>query len=184
MNLRLLNIRLEGSLVRAADQRGFTMVETLVGVAIMSMVALVMASGVTMALHAVQFQRSGGIAVDEGRRIMPQLSPDLRVAASTNLDLDVPMSLASDGDLVVTQVDLLGSGGTVTVTYSLDGTNLQRALNSDAPRTVARHVVDATFLLENQSSGPVYTVTLITAGDDTVGSQAMNEWVVYQRTDP
>jgi prepilin-type N-terminal cleavage/methylation domain-containing protein len=174
----------QSSLRWAGSQDGFTVVEVLVGVAIMSMVALVVASGVAMAIRGLQFQRSGGIAVDEGRRTMPQIAPDLRVATGTNLNANVPISLASDGDLVINQVDLLGNGGSVTVTYSLNGTNLRRTLNNEAPVTIARHVTDAMFLLENPGPGPVYTVTLVTAGNNTEGSQTINQWVVYQRTDP
>jgi hypothetical protein len=186
---RLLKVSFRLPLSRSGDQGGFTMLEALVGVAIMAMVATVMAAGVAMAFRAVHFQRSGGIAVDEGRRIMPQIAQDLKVSRESNLTPDVERSLDVDGDLVLTHVNP-DNGSPFTVTYSLDGSNLIRTQQSAGSRTMARNVVDAVFMFCETDTEPecdgarYYNVTLITAGPDTDRSRAENPWRVYQRIDP
>jgi prepilin-type N-terminal cleavage/methylation domain-containing protein len=166
----------------AGNQGGYTLIEALVGIAVMAIIVSVMASGVTQAFRAAYFQRTGATAVDEGRRLIPVVTRDLQVATQTNLiDGNPPISLAPGTDLTITQQepDPAVGVGSYTIVYSLVGSELVRSLDG-TPRTVARHVASAQFSV----SGAVYTVSLTTQSEGNTRSEATNTWVVYQRTIP
>ena len=166
----------------ASNQGGYTLIEALVGVAVMAIIVSVMASGVTQAFRAAYFQRTGATVVDEGRRLIPVITKDLQVSTQTDLiDGNPPISLAPGTDLTIIQQepDPAVGGGPYTIVYSLAGSDLIRSLDG-TPHTVARHLSSAHFSV----SGAVYTVSITTQSEGNTRSEATNTWVVYQRTVP
>ena len=165
-----------------AGQRGFTLVEMLVSMTIMTLVATVMATGVYQAFRAVPFQRSGLSSLDETRRMFLPLTRDLQIATATNLTA-VPASAVA-----ITSVDPT-TGGTQYTCYKIpaSSTKLVRInkatslLCSDgASRTVGRNISDVEFSV----SGSVYTVTLTSTTEGNTASAVTSSWTVYKRTSP
>lgn len=164
---------------RATGQGGFTLVEGLVAISVMAIIVSVMASGITLALRAVYFQRTGATAVDEGRRLVPIITKDLQVATDAS---PMPVSLGAGTDLTLNGRDP-EFDTPFTIVYSLDGSDLMRTLDTGGTvtaRTVGRHVLAVDFSM----SGSVYTVNLVTQSEGNTRSEATNTWEVYQRTVP
>ncbi len=70
----------------SANQRGFTLIEMVVGLAIMALLVSALATGITQAYRAAYFQRTGAVSIDEARRIIPIITKDLQTAKSARLD--------------------------------------------------------------------------------------------------
>ena len=157
-------------------QRGFTLVEMLVSMTIMTLVATVMSAGIYQAFRAVPFQRSGLNSLDETRRTFLPITRDLQIATATSL---------TDGALAVSPPVTFAAinpttSATRTTTYSLSGTNLLRKVDSGVAKTIGRNVTAATFAL----SGSEYTLSLTSTTEGNKASAVTSTWTVYKRTAP
>ena len=163
-----------------SNQRGFTLIEMVVGLAIMAVLVSALATGITQAFRAAYFQRTGAVSVDEARRIIPIITKDLQTTKST--------SLLSEGDSVE-----LGPGedftidfedpkdeSTHTITYSLDESNLIRS-EDDVGRTIGRHVKSVVFSVPETG---IVEVALATWTEKNEATETNNTWTVYQRPSP
>jgi prepilin-type N-terminal cleavage/methylation domain-containing protein len=156
------------------EEHGFTLVELLVGVSIMTVIVTVMASGLTQGFRGVWFQRSGLTSLDETRRILPTITQDLQVATATNL----VNGAAPVASVSITSIDpeTYPTPTTHTTTYSRSGNNLVRTVDG-VPQTVARNIADVNFSV----SGSTYTVELTARAEGSSSSEETSTWTVYGR---
>lgn len=159
-----------------ARQGGFTLVELLVSVSIMTAVVTGLSAVVFRAFRDVPFQRSGLSSLDESRRVLVSVSRDLQVATATNL-----INGASPVPSVTITAKAPGTALTHTTVYSRSGNNLVRTLDG-VPGIVGRNITAAGFSVSG--SGALFTVTLTSTTDNNATSAVTSAWNVYKRTGP
>lgn len=122
-------------------QRGFTLVETIVAVAILS---VVMSSAGATVFHALRTEKAvtdEGLATNELRKGFAWFVADAQMAQDTSLVDQGP----ADSSAAFTWVDQYqGSGMAHTASYGLDGTNLVRSYDG-ASHVVAHGVNSVAF---------------------------------------
>ncbi len=124
-----------------SESRGFTLVESLVAIGIMTIVMSIMGSALYRALGTQQGVVDDGLAINELRKGLGWLGEDVKMANSTNV-VDGGSSLPT---LVMTWTDEFGGASQAhTITYSLNGDRLVRDYDG-SPYTVARRVDSAEF---------------------------------------
>lgn len=159
---------------RLAGERGFTLVELLVGITIMAMVTTVLASGISQAFKQATFQRTGLTSQDESRRLYLVITRDLQIATVTDLvDGAAPVS-----SVTITSVDP-NTSATHTTAYSLSGTNLLRNVDG-VPMTAGRNISAIGF----SRSGSLFTVTATATSEGNANTAVASAWNVYKRTTP
>ena len=153
-----------------SDQRGFTLIEMVVGLSIMAILVSALATGITQAFRAAYFQRTGAVSVDEARRIIPIITKDLQTAKSTRLE---------GTDFIIDFEDPKDES-THMITYSLDESNLIRS-EDDVGRTIGRHVKSVVFSVPETG---IVEVALATQTAENEATETNNTWTVYQRPSP
>ncbi len=165
---------------RNRNQRGFTLIEMVVGLAIMAVLVSALATGITQAFRAAYFQRTGAVSMDEARRIIPIITKDLQIAKSTSgsvtLNPEIPgavFTITFEDPEDDTPIEL-------EIVYSLDVSNLIRS-EADGTRTVGRHVREVEFSITDPG---IVEVTLATWTEENEATATNNTWTVYQRPSP
>lgn len=166
------------------NQRGFTLIEMIVGLSIMAVLVSALATDITEAFRAAYFQRTGAVSVDEARRIIPIITKDLQTAKWTSL---------AAGKSVILSPDNPGSDFTIyfqdpedetpldrPIVYTLDESNLIRS-EDGVNRTIARHVKSVVFSFPEIGA---VEVTLATWTEENEATETSNNWTVYQRPSP
>jgi type II secretory pathway pseudopilin PulG len=133
-------------MTRTARQRGYTIVEALIGITILSMVTLVMASTFLVGVRAISNEAriiaADNASSDASLSLVRDLNSAVTVTAGT-IDAATPMTLT------------YGSAPT-TVVYSVDGSrNLIRTVNGTA-QVAARGITSVTIAV----TGCYATVTI------------------------
>lgn len=170
-----------------SSQRGFTLIEMIVGLAIMALLVSALASGITQAFRAAYFQRTGAVSMDEARRIIPIVTKDLQTAKSTSLAVGESVELTPENpgaELIIKFEDPL-TGEKLEITYELDQSNLIRS-EDEVPRTIGRHVKSVVFSVPEPEilEAEGVEVTLATWTEENEATATNNAWTVYQRPAP
>lgn len=160
--------------IALTHQGGFTLVELLLGVSILTVLVTGMSSGVFRAFRDVDFQRSGLNSLDESRRVIQYITRDLQVATGTNL-IDGASQVAT---VSITSKDPQ-TGVTHNTVYSLSGQNLVRTVDGVAVN-VGRNITAIGF----SRSGVLFSVSLTSTTDGNTASAVNSTWNVYQRIAP
>ncbi len=153
-----------------SSQRGFTLIEMIVGLAIMAVLVSALATGITQAFRAAYFQRTGAVSMDEARRIIPIITKDLQTAKSTSfVGTDFTIEFADPKD-----------ESTHNIVYTLEESNLIRS-EDGVDRTIGRHVREVEFSITDPG---IVEVTLATWTEKNEATATNNTWTVYQRPSP
>ncbi|MCH7621263.1 MAG: prepilin-type N-terminal cleavage/methylation domain-containing protein [Chloroflexi bacterium] len=162
------------------NQRGFTLIEMIVGLAIMALLVSALATGITQAFRAAYFQRTGAVSMDEARRIIPIITKDLQIAKSTSgsvtLNPEIPgavFTITFEDPEDDTPIEL-------EIIYTLDESNLIRS-EDGVDRTIGRHVREVEFSITDPG---IVEVTLATWTEKNEATATNNTWTVYQRPSP
>ncbi|MBI3744910.1 MAG: type II secretion system protein [Chloroflexi bacterium] len=151
-------------------QRGVTLLELVLGIAITGIVMTLMVSALFQASANTQYQRGGLGSLDEIRRVLYAVTQDFMTATSTNL-VDGAAGVAT---VTITTTDP-SSGATHTTAYARSGNTLNRTYDG-AAGVVGRYVTGITF----SRAGSVVSVTA-TSTASGAASAATSTWTVYLR---
>ncbi len=157
-----------------SESRGFTLVEALVAIGIMTIVMSIMGSALYTALGTQQGVVDDGLAINELRKGLGWLGEDVKMANSTNV-IDGGSTLPI---LVLTWTDEFnGAAQAHTITYSLNGDRLVRDYDGSS-HTIARRVDSAEFF----RTGQVVTAEFgVDAGGGTIRTLSVT---TLMRVDP
>ena len=157
-----------------SQQRGFTLLELIVGTAISGLIVTLIITILYQAGSNTTYQRGNLGSLDESRRLVLAITWDLQPAKTTSLSDGATVSLAGGQTFTINTTDPVTSGNHTTV-YSLSGANLVRTYDGTAG-IIGRYVTAVSF----SRSGYVYSVTATSAADGTA-SAATGTWQVAQR---
>ena len=131
-------------LIREAE--GFTLVEMLVGITLLTIVMSTIGTSSFQALKTQQRISEDGLAVNELRKGLGWFAEDAKMATSTNLTDGAPATTT----VTMSWRDYFNVTSTTgvlhTASYALNGDRLERTYDSST-HTVARDVVTALFSL-------------------------------------
>ena len=129
-----------------SQTHGFTLVETVVGVTLLTLVMSTVGPASFQALKTLQANSEDGLAVNELRKGLSWFAEDGRMANSTNMTDGAPATTT----VTMSWTDRFNatstSGVSHTVSYALSGDSLERNFDGNT-HTVARGVVSAVFSL-------------------------------------
>ena len=126
---------------RMMGQRGFTLLEMLVGISILGLISSGLGSTIFYSFRAGRDVVSDGQAINELRRGLGYFSSDVTMAKTSNLT----DGGAAASSVTFTWTDEYGGAGTPhTLVYSLSSGSLMRALDGSA-YPVARNVTSISF---------------------------------------
>ena len=137
------------------DSRGFTLVELLVGITLLSITMSTIGAGLFRALGTQSSVVDDGLAINELRKSFSWFAGDVKMATSTNLSIGgaTSSSVTLSWKDQFNDVDI-----THTSTYALDvvdNTRLVRTYTSNATstsHTIAHRVVSVSFFLNGTST--------------------------------
>ena len=134
------------------DNRGFTLVELLVGITLLSITMSTIGAGLFRALGTQSGVVDDGLAINELRKGFSWFAGDVKMATSTDLDIGgaTSPSVTLSWKDQFNDVDI-----THTSTYDLVGDRLVRTYTSNATsssHTIAHRVVSASFYLNGTST--------------------------------
>ncbi len=134
------------------DSRGFTLVELLVGITLLSITMSTIGAGLFRALATQGGVVDDGLAINELRKGFSWLAGDIKMATSTNLSIGgaTSSSVTLSWKDQFNDVDI-----THTSTYALVGDRLVRTYTSNATstsHTIAHRVLSASFFLNGTST--------------------------------
>ena len=129
-----------------SETHGFTLVETVVGVTLLTLVMTTIGPASFQALETLQVNSEEGLAVNELRKGLSWFAEDGKMAFSTNLTNGAPATTT----VTMGWTDYFNatstSGVSHTASYALNGDSLERSFDGNT-HTVARGVVSAVFSL-------------------------------------
>lgn len=140
-----------GSFLR--NQQGFTLVEVLVGVAILSIILGTIGAAFFQSVSTQQTIVADGLAINEARKGLSWFAPDARMAQHADVGDEgdtLTLSWTDDFDF---RFDCH------TSSYELVGDTLNRTYDGTT-HTIARRVVSVTFSAEPPPPGTADTVTI------------------------
>ena len=134
------------------DTRGFTLVEMLVGITLLSITMSTIGMGLFRALGTQSSVVDDGLAINELRKGFSWFAGDVKMATSTNLAIGG----ATSSSVMMSWKDQFNDVDvTHTSTYALDGDRLVRTYTSNATstsHTIAHRVVSVSFSLNGTST--------------------------------
>ena len=134
------------------DSRGFTLVEMLVGITLLSVTMSTIGVGLFQALGTQSSVVDDGLAINELRKGFSWFAGDVKMATSTNLD---PGGGTSPSVMMSWKDQFNDVDITHTSTYAMDGDRLVRTYTSNATstsHTIAHRVVSVSFFLNGTST--------------------------------
>ena len=136
-------------LIRGAE--GFTLVEMLVGITLLTIVMSTIGTSSFQALKTQQRVSQDGLAINELRKGLGWFAEDAKMATSTNLTDGAPAATT----VTMSWRDYFNATGTSgvlhTASYALNGDRLERTYDDSSTHTVARDVVTALFSLASNT---------------------------------
>ena len=134
------------------DSRGFTLVELLVGITLLSITMSTIGAGLFRALGTQSSVVDDGLAINELRKGLSWFAGDVKMATTTNLAI----SGATSPSVTLSWKDQFNDVDiTHTSTYSLVDDRLVRTYTSNATstsHTIAHRVVSVSFFLNGTST--------------------------------
>lgn len=107
-------------------KQGFTLIEILVVVSIISVSVFIATDFITMGFRAVQFTKEQDMAVQTARRSMAMIVKEIR-GANTSEQGDYPLILADDEEIIFFS-DIDNDNEFEKIRYYIDGTELKKSV--------------------------------------------------------
>jgi len=173
---------------RAHNQKGFTLVEVLIVVAILGMLTPVIAGSIIQIIRGTDRNNAKIIALADIDHAASWLNQDL-LMAQTILKNGEPMAFGNPADLVagdnltIGWTDYYGGNATAhqSLYYIIDETRLMRKYGYDnQTANIASYISRAEFSIDG--SGELVTVTLASFPESVLGRSETKTYRIYRRS--
>jgi prepilin-type N-terminal cleavage/methylation domain-containing protein len=164
-----------------AGQRGFTLIEILVVMAVGSMMMMGLVIATFQAFGSTKANRTEITALDNVRSAAYWITQDIKKAGATNLTDGGPA--ANSLNLTWTlwydvNGNLIPGGENHSVAYALSGTELRRNLDGSV-RPVAKYVTSISFSQQASGTGHMVTITITASPEGKPETAQSRTYDVY-----
>ncbi len=167
---------------RAAHQKGFTLIEVLVVVAIVGMLAPVLSLSIVQVITGTNRNNTMVIALADVEHAAHFINQDLQMAQTTNLPAyPQTVDLVTGGNVTLNWTDYYDNQATYHQSqYYLSGTQLKRNYDGQVANA-ALYISKAEFSVD--ASGEIVTVTLTSSPEGASGRSETRTYRVYRRSE-
>ncbi len=170
---------------RADNQKGFTLVEVLVVVAILGMLVPVIAGSIIQIIRGTDRNNTKIIALSDIEHAASWLNQDLLMAQTINLEFGLLADLVAGDNLTLSWTDYYGGNATAhqSLYYIAPGTTrLMR--NSDGQlANIASYISEAEFSIDDANELELVTVTLTSSPETVLGRSETKTYRIYRRSE-
>lgn len=168
---------------RADNQKGFTLLEVLVIVAIVGMLVPLISVSIIQIIRGTDRSNTKAIALADIEHATSWLNQDLLMAQTINVVFGSPADLVAGDNLTLNWTDYYGANTTAHQSqYYLSGTRLMRNYDGQVA-LLASSISEARFSIDDADELGMVTVTLTSSPESVSGRSETRTYRIYRRSE-